>query len=130
MSVGKNINTAHCRNNNDAQANAKTFIKEMKQMWKEMKQSMDEKFDTFLEQISDKEAIDFVSKRFPPPQFLAPHEFIVYGNKKNRVEKENVIEPKMARKDELIERIEENQKRNDIINESVCVKLVNPNWMR
>ena len=78
----------------------------------------------------DQMAVNFVSSRYPPTKFLKPDEFMVFGRDENQIRKEHDVEPEMARKDELINAVEDGGNRRSIVNGESEVRLVDPQWMR
>ena len=85
---------------------------------------------SMMNECVDRMAVEFVSNRYPPVKFLKPDDFIVYGDDENKRYKEEVVEVEMKGKDDLIDFVEDNHKRDTIINGESEVRLVNPGWIR
>merc|ERR1711879_896998 len=83
-----------------------------------------------MRRAMDEMASHFVSNRFPPTKFLKPNDFVLYGLNENEVRKKEKVEPEMARKDVLINKVEAEHTRKSIVSAQSEVRLVDPQWIR
>ena len=111
--------------------NCKEMNGKLNEFVKDICQSLKDKsvIDGGIANVVKQMGVEYVSKRYPPTQFIEPNEYVIYGRNENKKYKDK-IEQKMVKKDELIDFIENNDKRDDIINMNQMVKITNIDWIR